>query len=389
MEPLLLKLQWLLELSASTSNTHFKSISTEWIDSLAFRLISHFVSTDPNAQAAAKTMSAGLYQALRSDYRLASLAIILSLATLLISVLIPLAYKLISRPRLKIFISFNRTREDVSENLQKQLANAGARAFRLPFQESPKHQDIISRATKGIKSCDSFVCLPGYLQSYVDHEVLAATTSEKPIVFLISEQLGTLPNTADKRYPVFRLESTIKEQFKPLIEFLSYIGADFRSTWRLCLRAFNPYMQISTDVALSSGGVFLSSLWALCYYRSAASGLKLANSVPSFDAIKAPVVLTHLVLLVIVVSIAFLSVSYSCIFCSNLIQQFRARNRARLRTIAVQFSRDDWIDVIPGLRPGAHLYECLFEAAPSAHHEKESMLEQAQHGAAREGECVN
>ena len=44
-------------------------------------------------------MSAGLYQASRSDYRLAGLAITLSLATLLIAVLAPLLIKLVSRPR--------------------------------------------------------------------------------------------------------------------------------------------------------------------------------------------------------------------------------------------------------------------------------------------------
>ena len=55
MEPLLLKLQWLVEVTASTTHAHLKTIiSTEWIDGLAFRLILHFVPRDPNAQAAAK-----------------------------------------------------------------------------------------------------------------------------------------------------------------------------------------------------------------------------------------------------------------------------------------------------------------------------------------------
>ena len=75
MEPLLLKLQWLVEVTASTTHAHLKTIiSTEWIDGLAFRLILHFVPRDPNAQAAAKAMSAGLYQAVRSDYRLGAIA---------------------------------------------------------------------------------------------------------------------------------------------------------------------------------------------------------------------------------------------------------------------------------------------------------------------------
>jgi hypothetical protein len=47
----------------------------------------------------------------------------------------------------------------------------------------------------------------------------------------------------------------------------------------------------------------------------------------------------------------------------------QARKRARLKTVAAQFNRDDWIGVIPDISPGGNMYECLFETVPSAHHE--------------------
>lgn len=202
---------------------------------LATRIALRMVSENPQVQKAASEMSYSLWQALRTDYLVTVIVFLFCVVLLITFILSPLFYKALSRRRLRIFISFNRAREDIAEDLQKRLDSAGARVFRIPFREGATHQNIVMQATEGIKECDSFVCLPGYTQSYVEHEVLAATTAEKPVAFLISDT-GTLPNTADKRYPIFRLEPIIREQFKPLISFLSYVGADFNSTYKLCQR---------------------------------------------------------------------------------------------------------------------------------------------------------
>jgi hypothetical protein len=71
---------------------------------------------------------------------------------------------------------------------------------------------------------------------------------------------------------------------------------------------------------------------------------------------------------------ACLSFLYSSLFCSTLARQFRVRKMVKEKTIAAEFSRDDWIGVIPGLSPGTDMYECLFAAAPLAHHENKRKL---------------
>src|SRR5262245_39414716 len=305
------------------------------------------VTTNPDVQKASIDMSHSLLEALRVDYLIATTVLIFSICCLFISILIPLGYKALSRRRLKIFVSFNRLRENIAEDLHKNLEKFGAVVLRIPFRDNAVHQDIVSRTPQGIKRCDSFICLPGYAPSYVDHEVLAATISDKPIVFLISENCGTLPNTADKRYPVFRLEAVIQDQFKPLIEFLSYIGADLESTRKLCRYALrHPFMQISNVLAVSVTAIGLILLWGYCFYR-AILGRNLTRD--AFVMLERPVELAHLALLVLLVSAAFVSSLYSVLFVRNLARQFRARARARLRTIAAQFNRDDWIGIIPDL----------------------------------------
>jgi hypothetical protein len=253
----------------------------EVINRIVINLSLRFVSNTPEAREAAHEMTRSLGQAMLMDYVGALVVFFFCGITLVVFIGFPLIYKALSRHRLGIFISLNRAREDIAQNLQQCLEGEGARIYRIPFQEGATHQNIVMQATDGIKRCDSFVCLPGHAQSYVEHEVLAATAAEKPIAFLISESSGTLPNTADKRYPVFRLETTIREQFKPLIIFLGYVGADLRSTWKLCQRAlFHPFMSVSVSATLFFGGSCFVTLWVYCLYDAFRKGHNLTAIVP-------------------------------------------------------------------------------------------------------------
>lgn len=128
-------------------------------------------------------------------------------------------------------------------------------------------------------------------------------------------------------------------------------------------------------VALGVGGICLSVLWAYSFINVVGYGRYLANSFPAFVEVETPVVLAHAVILCILVSISFLSLSYSSIVVVNLSRQFLARKKARLKTVAAQFTRNDWVGIVPDLSPGGNIYECLFETAPSAHHEIESKRE--------------
>jgi hypothetical protein len=333
-------------------------------------LAQRFVSKDPEVQKATNEMSGLLGDALSTDYLVVIWVVISCIMLLGAFIGCPLIYKWLSKRRLGIFISFNHTKEDISENLQKRLEEEGVRTIRIPFQEGATHQSIVIQTVEGLRTCDGVVCLPGYTQSFLGDEVLAATTSRKPIVFLVSETSGTLPNTADKRYPMFRLETTIREGFKPLIDFISYVGADFKSTTKLCWRALlHPFMHMSLRVVLGLGLICLMSLWAYCSFSVTSSSHNVTKGVAVSAEVERAVVLAHVVILTFAMSIAFLCFSYVSLFLVNQVRQFQARRRARLKTVAAEFNRDDWIGIVPGLSPGGHMYQCLFETAPSAHHE--------------------
>jgi hypothetical protein len=245
-------------------------------------------------------MSRLLLSALRVDYVVVVLVLIASIVALISFICFPLLYKGIARRRLKVFISFNNAREGLAETLQNCFHKDGTKVLRVPFDQTATHQHVVMRATDGIKKCDSFVCLPGLAASYVEHEVFAATTSTKPVVFLISENSGTLPNTADKRYPVFRLEVALREQFSPLIEFVYYIGADLKSTWELCKRALrHPYMRISAIATFGIGTICFFVLLVYCFYRVTILGEKLVKESPLFDMVQQPVVLAHLFIFIV------------------------------------------------------------------------------------------
>ena len=50
--------------------------------------------------------------------------------------------------------------------------------------------------------------------------------------------------------------------------------------------------------------------------------------------------------------------------------QLRAARRAALRACIGEFKREDWVGVIPDMRPGQPIYEAMKIGSPLAHHER-------------------
>jgi hypothetical protein len=329
-----------------------------------------FVANDPQTQELLHAMGQGLIQALMTDYLVSAAALGVSIAVLIIMIGVPILYKAVTRRTLCVFVSFNRTREDIAQALEARLRAVGTRVYRIAYQEDALHQTILMQVKDGIRKCHGVVCVPGLAPSFVEHEVAAASQADKPIVFLISDDRGALPNTADKRYPVFRLETTVREKFKPLLDFLDYIGADLRSTWALCRRAlFHPLLTVSARAAAIPVALSLIVLWTVSGIDVRRQGRMLASATPSFDAVAGPLIAAHICVLALLVFVVVFTGLYAVLFAVNLRRQMRARRRVTLEAVESQFGRDGWIGIVPGLVPGEPLYECLFDAAPSAHHQ--------------------
>jgi hypothetical protein len=328
------------------------------------------INDEPEAKDATREMVYALWSVIGTEYWVIQLVLMSCVILFVFCIVFPLIYKAVSNPRLKVFISFHHEKEDTARDLERYFEDETACVLRIPYREGANNQDIQDHATNLISNCGGFVCLPGKHGSYVDYEVFAAKTCKKPCVFLVSELSGTLPNVADKRYAMFRLETTTRERFKPLIEFLSYVGADLRSTWKLCLRALrHPFLYVSLGVACKLIGISLICLWVYCILRVTVAGHDLTMRVAEFSKVEGVVVFASAVVLIVMASTAFVFGSYISLLVGNLVRQFQARRKARLKIITEQFSRDDWVGVIPDLDRGGKMYECLFESAPSAHQE--------------------
>jgi hypothetical protein len=284
--------------------------------------------------------------------------------------ILPMLYKAVFRRNLRIFISFNRLRGDVAGQLQSFLENCKFHVSRVPFVESAEHQVTLQKIIELLKQSELVVCIPGPSISFVENEVLAATAIGHPVILLVSEKDGSIPDTADKRYPVFQLESLVDQGFHPIEAFLSFIGGDLKSMRNICWQALRQGLirNLSKAIGLAIS-VAIVGLWILCFAAventAAASLATLTNPWEAYAAIG-----SHFVVLAAWASATALCLIYCFRVVQSQIRQLLAQRRAQLKVKAAEFRRDDWVDLIAELSFGNVIYEAMFETAPLAHHEK-------------------
>lgn len=334
---------------------------------IAIRLLGN----DPTSLAAYDLAWDKLGQAFRTDYYILFSVLAVCLGVGFGFVVMPLLSRFLRRRRLQIFVSFNRTQEPIAEALQQSLQQGDLGASRLPYRAGASHQDIVEAVSDGIRRCDALICVPGADRSFVESEVMSATALDKAVVFLVSESTGTLPDTANKRHPMFKLEATKEQRFEPLIRFLHYIGADYRSQLDLYRRALaHPLMSIRVHLRLAVLLVGLGT-WTLAFQSVSvykAGQVRTESPEPGADG-RSLAVITQAGL-VSIVSIVVLVVSgYVVLVMRGMVRQWRTQRRASLKVATAEFARDDWIDSVPDLAKGSTMYQCMFEGSILAHHE--------------------
>ena len=174
--------------------------------------------------------------------------------------IVPLLHRAAFRRRLRIFVSFSRLRNDVAEQLHVFLEKCRFRVSRVPFDENAEHQTTLQTIIALLRQSELVVCLPGPTYSFVEHEIMAANAIGHPVVFLVSRDDGTIPNTADKRYPMFQIETLAGNGFHPIETFLSFIGGDLRSMQNICAESLRQGRRLSLTIGLAIL-LFIVGLW--------------------------------------------------------------------------------------------------------------------------------
>jgi hypothetical protein len=265
-------------------------------------------------------------------------------------------------------VSFHHSREAEATAAAAALAREGFAVRRLPFDAAAGHQDVLVQMQALQRGADALVCLPGDVPSVVDAEVYAAAVARQPVVFVLQHRSDTLPNVADKRYPVMHGEATAGHQWAPLAELLHHVTRDLRSTRALYGRAFgSPWLGAATAplraLLVLAVLVLVATLFAHHAVDSpgtagiavVAQGQSLALGTGLLALAALPVLAVATLLLLVLVQV---------------VVQLIAAWRASLRTGEAAFRRADWVGLIPGLAPGQPLYQALLDEAPLAHHER-------------------
>jgi hypothetical protein len=134
----------------------------------------------------------------------------------------------------RVFISYQHDRDQAATDLEAVLRRFGLLASRIPFRDDHAHDRLLHTIQDEIRRCDAMLCLPGARASFVENEVLVASTLRKFIVFLVGKDEPRLPNTAYYGYPVFRLERVARRGYRPVCDLVSLVAGN----WRASLRFF-------------------------------------------------------------------------------------------------------------------------------------------------------
>lgn len=269
-----------------------------------------------------------------------------------------------------VFISFSHEREDVAQTIEKALSATSIKPIRVPYVEGATHQVIIDNVLTGIAKCDLLVCIPANSGSFVDSEVFAASASKKPIIFIVSEFSGSLPNTADKRYPVFSMERLRDASFRPLLFLIRYLSYDFRSALLLFLRStVDPIANVSSRFAVRTliCAFSMAIMISLVEVKNAANSISPASPALDNNIVEAAVI--HFTVLGTFSALTFVTCIYVIAFLRRLCIQTLSSRRIRLRTGSGVFNRADWIKIMDDFGNNNHVFDCLMDGTTKAHHE--------------------
>jgi len=143
--------------------------------------------------------------------------------------------------RIRVFVSFEHKLEPIAEEIANALGRTELIVERVQFDTHASHDEVLSRVRGALQHCDAVVCLPGTRSSFVESEILVASTMRRLIVFVVSRDSPRVPNTAMYGYPVFVLEKLQHRGYRELASGIKLGCGSWLEWWRYLNSGNNPW----------------------------------------------------------------------------------------------------------------------------------------------------
>jgi len=122
---------------------------------------------------------------------------------------------------LRIFVTYHHAALDEVTEIVEALKGDGIDARFIPFAERD-HDELIHDVRQHIRQCDAVVAVPGTERSFIDAELLSASTLGKPIIIVKHKDGQTLPDTVYRGYPVLDLSKLRVYDHHPLARLFRF-----------------------------------------------------------------------------------------------------------------------------------------------------------------------
>lgn len=144
--------------------------------------------------------------------------------------------------RIRIFVSYQHTHLPLAEAAVAALLRLGLEPTYVPYRTTAEHDGVIAEARDKLRRSDAMIVFPGLDKSFVDAEVLSATSLCKVVMLVKIGDADTLPDTALRGYPVFELRALQCTDFRPIKGYLDFVCNSWRGTLETFVRAAQEFL---------------------------------------------------------------------------------------------------------------------------------------------------
>lgn len=131
----------------------------------------------------------------------------------------------------KVFVSYKNTEKGAEVNttkmalaIKEHLEKKGITVLFFQYTKTLHHDNVNFEIQKMLRKCNAMIVIPDpYHPSYVDSEILYASTEQKPVFIIKHTKDQKLPNTANSGHTVLLWDKLKKEKLEPLNYLLKYV----------------------------------------------------------------------------------------------------------------------------------------------------------------------